>query len=79
MGIDIISLTSKGDALSHSASPHNSNDWKVVYGWKVIYFLKKVGRQSTFDKISTYIFGGNEHMARQVITFLKVKEIVTGE
>ncbi len=72
-GIEIISLTSKGEALSHSvrSSPQPA--------WRVIYFLKRLGGRATFDKICTFQFGGDSVQAKNTIGFLKAKGIVVGE
>ena len=79
MALEIISLTSKGEALSHSVRRASSPDWKVVYGWRTIYFTKQMGGRTTFDKIASMVFGGNEHNAKSVISLLKSKNIVTGD
>lgn len=73
MGIDIISLTPKGEALSHSTKPSNN------IGWKAIYFIHRMGNRTTFDKLNIMCYGGNEHLTKQVVSELKSKGIVTGE
>jgi hypothetical protein len=70
MGIDIVSLTDKGNALSRST--RSSND----IGWKVIYFLGRVGGRSTRDNISLNVFGGNQVVTNNVLRNLKSKGIV---
>ena len=74
MGIEIISLTNKGEALSHSVRHSGSQA-----GWQVIYFLKRLGGRTTFDRICQMIFGGNEYQAKNTISMLKAKGIVVGE
>jgi hypothetical protein len=78
-GIEIISLTPKGEALSHSVRSGNSSDWRVKMGWAVIHFVKRVGSRTTFDKICSFVFGGDVARTRTVITYLKSKGIVVGE
>jgi hypothetical protein len=73
MSIEIVGLTPRGEALSHSV--RHSND----IGWRVIYFLKRLGGRSTFDKICNMCFGGDAGQTRSVITNLKAKGIVTGD
>ena len=73
MPIEIISLTNKGEALSHSVCHSNDS------GWKVIAFVKRLGGRTTFDKICTFVFGGDSFRAKREISFLKSKGIVTGE
>ena len=71
MSIDIISLTEdKGIPLSHSV--RHDND----IGWRVIYFLRRMGNTSTRDKITTYCFAGNVGLANSTISKLKSKGIV---
>lgn len=70
--IEIISLTDKGTALSKSI--RRSQD----RGWDVIYFLARMGGQSTRDKIANFCFGGNTAQANTVISNLKSKGIVVG-
>ena len=79
MALEIISLTPKGEALSHSVRRTNSPDWKVVYGWRTIYFTKQMGGRTSFEKICSMIFGGNERNTKSVISLLKSKNIVTGD
>jgi hypothetical protein len=71
MSIEIISLTQdKGFPLSRSIR-HNNDP-----GWKIIYFLKKMGGQSTRDRITTFCFGGDVSSANSVISNLKSKGII---
>ena len=70
MSIEILSLTDKGMALSHSV--RRSND----VGWKVIYFLSRLGGKATHEKICSYCFGGNVTETNVVLRNLKAKGIV---
>lgn len=79
MSIEIISLTSKGEMFSHSVRTTNSSDWRVIWGWKVIRFVKRVGSRTTFDKICSFVFGGDVARTRTIVSYLKAKGIVVGE
>jgi hypothetical protein len=72
-GIEIITLTPKGEALSHSVRPSSHP------AWRVIYFLRRLGNRATFDKICTFQFGGDVVQAKKIVGFLKDKGIVVGE
>lgn len=72
MAIEIIRLTDRGIALSHSV--RRSND----IGWNAIYFLGKNGLQSTKDRICQYCYNGNESITNSVLKRLKAENIVVG-
>lgn len=73
MSIDIISLSDKGNILSHSV--RHSND----IGWNAIYFLRRNGGRSTRDRICSFCYNGNITVTNNVIKDLKAKGIVVGE
>ena len=59
MSIEIISLTSKGDTLAHSVR-HYGNQAE----WSVLYFIRRLGGRTTFDKICMFKFGGDIYQAK---------------
>jgi len=71
--IEIISLSDKGNALSHSV--RRSND----IGWNAIYFISKNGGRCTRDRLCTFCYGGDIATTNNVIRNLKAKGIVVGE
>lgn len=73
MSIEIISLTSKGEALSHSIRHSN------YIGWNVIFFIRKLGGRVDKSKIINNIFNGNQSSANAVLRDLKMKGIIVGE
>ena len=77
--LEILTLTEKGEALSHSVSIPRSNDTRTAYGWRVIHFIARLGGRATFDRVCYFVFGNNQENARSVISYLKSKGYVTGE
>jgi len=73
MSIEIVSLTPKGEALSHSVR-HSADS-----GWRAIYFLRRMGNRSTFDRVCNMCYGGNVQTTKHTIATLKAKGIVVGE
>jgi hypothetical protein len=73
MSIEIVALTSKGEALSHSVR-HSSD-----VGWRAIYFLRRMGNRSTFDRICNMCYGGDVQLTKHTVANLKAKGIVVGE
>ncbi len=73
MGIEIISLTSKGDALANSVRQGNSPEWSVVN------YLRRMGGRATRDRLIQFIFNGNVGAANVAIRNLKYKGIISGE
>jgi hypothetical protein len=71
--LEIIGLTDKGWQLSRSVR-HSAD-----IGWRVIYFLKRMGGKSTLEKIAAYCFSGGYDTARSVVSDLKRKGVVVGE
>lgn len=71
MGIDIIELTPDGDSLSKSANHAGDADM-----WAVVYFLGRVGKRSTVDKITMVCFGGDRIRAQNTIRKLRVANLV---
>lgn len=76
--LEIITLTPKGESISNSVM-NPSNDWKSIYGYKTLHFVKRLGGRTTFDKICFFIFGNNSVNARTVVNFLKHRGYVIGE
>ena len=72
MSIEIVSLTPKGEALGHSV--RHGND----VGWKVIYYLRRMGGRSTVDRLVTFCFDGNRSLALSTIRRLSNQGIVVG-
>ena len=75
MSIEIIKLTEKGESLAISRGGGSSQ--KEL--WNTIYFIARMGKQTTNDKITTMVFGGDERAANKAIGYLKSKNIVVGE
>ena len=73
MSIEIVSLTPKGEALSKSVR-HDNNA-----GWRVIYFLRRMGGRSTVDTVAAFCFGGDISSARSTISLLSNKNILVRE
>jgi hypothetical protein len=70
MAIEILGLTDRGRALSKSTrrSPDKA--------WDVLYFISRMGGQTTKDKIATFVFGGDEVQANRTIGYLRSKGCV---
>ena len=73
MSIEIVSLTPKGEALSKSVR-HDNNA-----GWRVIYFLRRMGGRSTVDRVAAFCFGGDISQSKSTISLLNNKGIVARE
>jgi hypothetical protein len=73
MGIEIISLTSKGDALASSVRRERSPEWSAIS------HLKRMGGRTTRDRLIEFVFNGNVGLANMTIRNLKYKGIITGE
>lgn len=74
MSIEIVSLTLKGDALSHSVRQNTGSP-----EWAVVNYLRKMGGRATRDRLETFVFNGNIGQASAVLRSLKYKGIITGE
>jgi hypothetical protein len=70
MGIEIVSLSEKGMALSHSVrrSPDR--------GWDVIYFIARLGGSATLDKVSSFVFNGDTAICNAKLRELRHKGII---
>lgn len=77
--MEIISLTEKGQSLTHSTRVPSSGNYKDVYGYKTIHFIGRVGGRTTFDKICFFVFGNDLSGARSVVSYLKNKGYVVGD
>ena len=75
MSIEIVKLTDKGDSLAKSRGGGSAQ--KEL--WNTIYFIARMGGQTTNDKIVSMVFGGDERLANKAIGYLKSKNIVVGE
>jgi hypothetical protein len=73
MSIEIISLTSKGDALANSVRQGHSPEWAVVN------YLRRMGGRATRDRLIQFVFNNNVGVANAAIRNLKYKGIITGE
>lgn len=72
-GIEIISFTPKGTALSTSVRHSGNSD-----AWAVVNFMRRMNGRTTLDKITMFVFGGDESKAKSTISYLKMKGIVVG-
>ena len=73
MGIEIISLTGKGDALAHSVRQSNAPEWRAIN------YIKKMGGKTSKENLVSFAYNGDYATASSVVRNLKYKGIVTTE